>query len=200
MVVNPLSMGVQDTNQEVQLAINRVQSTNHVASLIKAARQSGIDSINLDLVYGLSMQNELSFASKIQQVLNLDPERISLFNYAHMSSKFPAQRKIKDSWLPKPDTKFAQMRNAIREFTQNDYVLIGMDHFAKPHDDLVQALNNKRLVRNSRGYTTYRYTDLVGFGVSAISSICNVYSQNLKKPTTTTKNSTSKITPSKEAW
>lgn len=180
--VNRISMGVQDTNQEVQIAINRVQDTDQVAGLVAAARQHGIDSINLDLVYGLPLQNEQRFLQTIKDAKSLDPDRISLFNYAHMPMKFPAQRKIKDSWLPRAEIKFQLMRQAIEQLTNNGYEMIGMDHFAKPNDELAVALREKRLGRNFQGYTTLRYTDLVGFGVSAISSICNVYSQNLKSP------------------
>lgn len=180
--VNRISMGVQDTNQEVQIAINRVQETDQVASLVSAARGHGIDSINLDLVYGLPLQNEQRFLQTIKDVKSLDPDRISLFNYAHMPSKFPAQRKIKDNWLPRPEVKFQLMRQAIEQLTNSGYDMIGMDHFAKPNDELAIALREKRLGRNFQGYTTLRYTDLVGFGVSSISSICNIYSQNLKSP------------------
>jgi len=180
--VNRISMGVQDTNEEVQIAINRVQATDHVQNLITAASDAGIRSINLDLVYGLPMQNLERFAHTLKDVKALNPDRVSLFNYAHMPSKFPAQRKIKSEWLPSPEDKFQLMRLAITELSQAGYLMIGMDHFAKPEDELSLALEEKRLGRNFQGYTTLRYSDLVGFGVSAISSICNVYSQNLKNP------------------
>lgn len=180
--VNRISMGVQDTTEQVQIAINRVQSTELVSNLCRAAKQSGIQSINLDLVYGLPFQTEGVFQQTIGDVLNINPERISLFNYAHMPQKFAAQRKIKESWLPSPQEKLALMRQAIDGFSNAGYEMIGIDHFAKPDDELAIAAKEKRLGRNFQGYTTLQQTDLVGFGVSAISAVCNTYSQNTKTP------------------
>lgn len=180
--VNRISMGVQDTNEQVQIAINRVQDTDLVRRLCLAARSGGMESVNLDLIYGLPFQNLATFERTLQDVLALDPDRISLFNYAHMPQKFPAQRKIKDAWLPDGKHKLALMRLAVNTLTQAGYVMIGIDHFAKPDDELALALNEQRLGRNFQGYTCLQDVDLVGFGVSAISSVCNTYSQNLKHP------------------
>ncbi|BDX04983.1 oxygen-independent coproporphyrinogen III oxidase [Planctobacterium marinum] len=180
--VNRISMGVQDTDKQVQIAINRIQPTELVSRLSAGAKTAGIKSINLDLVYGLPLQTSPGFEQTIEDVLNINPDRISLFNYAHMPQKFAAQRKIKDSWLPGPEDKLKLMRLAIERFTEAGYRMIGIDHFAKPDDELAIALDEKRLGRNFQGYTTLQYTDLVGFGVSAISSVCNVYSQNSKNP------------------
>ena len=180
--VNRISMGVQDTDKQVQIAINRVQPTELVSRLSHGAKSAGIQSVNLDLVYGLPLQTPVGFEQTINDVLNIEPDRISLFNYAHLPQKFAAQRKIKDSWLPGPEDKLKLMRLAIERFTGAGYQMIGIDHFAKPNDELAVALREQRLGRNFQGYTTLQYTDLVGFGVSAISSICNIYSQNTKNP------------------
>lgn len=177
---NRLSIGVQDTTHEVQVAINRVQCTGNIARLMTRAKQVGIKSINLDLIYGLPMQTEQRFQRTLNETMVLQPERISLFNYAHMPQKFAAQRKIHDDCLPKADAKLALMQQAISRFTQDGYDMIGIDHFAKPEDELAVAQRQKRLGRNFQGYSTIKNCDLVGFGVSAISRIGNAYSQNQK--------------------
>lgn len=177
---NRLSIGVQDTNREVQVAINRLQCTDHVNRLVKRAKQAGIQSINLDLVYGLPFQTPARFEHTLTETLALDPERISLFNYAHMPQKFAAQRKIQDDWLPQGKAKLDLMQQAMGWFTQQGYHMVGIDHFAKPNDELAIAQHKKRLGRNFQGYTTEKDCDLVGFGVSAISRIGNAYSQNQK--------------------
>lgn len=178
--VNRISMGVQDTNPQVQIAINRVQDTDMVKRLCRVSRASGIGSVNLDLIYGLPFQNLATFEQTLEDVLAIDPQRISLFNYAHLPQKFPAQRKIKDQWLPTGEHKLALMRLAVMTLTRAGYVMIGIDHFAKPDDELALALKARRLGRNFQGYSSIQHADLLGFGVSAISSVCHIYSQNLK--------------------
>lgn len=177
---NRLSIGVQDTNTDVQLAINRVQDTDYIAGLVQQARELGINSVNLDLIYGLPMQSTRGFAKTLNDVIAMDPDRISLFSYAHLPSRFAAQRKIKDAWLPDAKTKLALMEQAINAFTQAGYQFIGMDHFAKPEDELAVAQRQGRLNRNFQGYTTTADCDLLGLGVSSISAIGPSYSQNVK--------------------
>lgn len=177
---NRLSMGVQDTTSKVQEAINRCQSTNHIAELVRKSKSLGFRSTNLDLIYGLPFQSQQSFAQTLNEVMEMDVERISLFSYAHMPSRFASQRKIKDHWLPDTDKKFNLMRQAIETLTKGGYDFIGMDHFAKPSDALSQAQKEHKLQRNFQGYCTDAETDLLGLGVSSISFVGNSYSQNQK--------------------
>lgn len=177
---NRLSIGVQDTDYNVQEAINRVQSTSHIAHLVDYARAVGFKSVNLDLIYGLPHQTPETFASTLAAVKAMQPERISLFSYAHLPSRFAAQRKIKDEWLPKAAEKTALMKQAMESLTKIGYELIGMDHFALPDDELAIAQRNGELHRNFQGYTTRGDLDLLGLGVSSISAVGNAYLQNPK--------------------
>ncbi|MBU2883377.1 oxygen-independent coproporphyrinogen III oxidase [Psychrosphaera sp. B3R10] len=178
-----LSFGVQDTNLQVQEAINRVQDLTFIKSLLRRARDLGFCSINLDVIYGLPHQSPVLFEKTLNDILDCDPDRISLFSYAHMPSRFAAQRKIKDEWLPTPDVKMSLMLRALDVFVEKGYIAIGMDHFAKPNDDLAQAQQSGQLHRNFQGYTTLGSSDLLGLGVSSISSIGNSFSQNYKSLT-----------------
>ncbi|MDM7860497.1 oxygen-independent coproporphyrinogen III oxidase [Alteromonas sp. ASW11-36] len=175
-----LSIGVQDINEDVQQAINRVQSTEHVEALVAHAKTIGFTSVNLDLIYGLPHQTTDSFNATIDAVITMDPERISLFSYAHLPARFAAQRKIKDAWLPSPKQKFSLMRTAIERLCDSGYTMIGMDHFAKPEDDLAIAQQQGKLHRNFQGYTTHKDLDMLGLGVSSISFIGDWYLQNVK--------------------
>lgn len=177
---NRLSIGVQDTDYRVQEAINRVQSTSHIATLVDCARSAGFKSVNLDLIYGLPHQTADTFASTLAAVKAMAPERISLFSYAHLPERFAAQRKIKDEWLPSAQVKTGLMKQAITSLTQAGYEMIGMDHFALPSDELAEAQRNKKLHRNFQGYTTRGDLDLLGLGVSSISAAGNAYLQNPK--------------------
>lgn len=178
---NRLSIGVQDTNKKVQEAINRPQSTQFIQPFIQRAKAVGFKSVNIDLIYGLPHQTLHSFAETLQEVVTLfDADRISLFSYAHMPSVFSAQRKIKDNWLPNAEAKFALMQLAIQTLTTSGYEFIGMDHFAKPKDELAIAQRGGDLHRNFQGYTNKGNDDLLGLGVSSISSVGNVFSQNVK--------------------
>ncbi len=178
---NRISIGVQDTDTKVQQAINRVQSTEFVASLVERAKQLGFSSVNLDLIYGLPWQNRQTFATTLDQVLTMMPERLSLFSYAHLPSRFAAQRKIRDEWLPDAETKSQLMFQAIDTLTRAGYEFIGMDHFAQPTDELAKAQKAGNLHRNFQGYTTLGECDLLGLGVSSISAIGNTFSQNHKE-------------------
>ena len=177
---NRISIGVQDVDEAVQKAINRVQSTEHIKCLVAHAKSLSFKSVNLDLIYGLPHQNTNSFARTLAVVAEIDPERISLFSYAHMPTRFAAQRKIKDEWLPSPHEKFNLMRQAIEFLSNVGYELIGMDHFAKPEDELAIAQREGTLHRNFQGYTTLDHLDMLGLGVSSISFVGDWYLQNSK--------------------
>lgn len=178
---NRLSIGVQDINQEVQEAINRVQDTDFIIELIQRAKQLRFESVNIDLIYGLPHQTAERFNQTLQSAVAMNPDRVSLFSYAHLPSRFAAQRKIKDEWLLQGQDKMALMFNAIDYLTQHGYVAIGMDHFAKPEDELAIAQQTGKLHRNFQGYTTKGNADLLGLGVSSISSVGHCFSQNVKE-------------------
>ena len=177
---NRISIGVQDIEADVQKAINREQDTAHIQKLVAHAKGIGFRSVNLDLIYGLPHQNTDSFARTVDVVKEMDPERISLFSYAHLPQRFAAQRKIKDAWLPSPEQKFNLMRQAIEYLSSHGYVLIGMDHFAKADDELAIAQREGTLHRNFQGYTTRDHLDMLGIGVSSISFVGDWYLQNHK--------------------
>lgn len=177
---NRLSLGVQDIDEKVQKAINRVQSTEFVEEFILHAKQVGFKSINIDLIYGLPHQTLETFGKTLQKANEMDVDRISLFSYAHLPARFAAQRKLRDEWLPSTTEKFALMRQAIEVLTGFGYDFIGMDHFAKPNDELAIAQKNGVLHRNFQGYTTKGSCDLLGLGVSSISNIGQSFSQNIK--------------------
>ncbi len=177
---NRISIGIQDFDPAVQKAVNRIQSFEQTAAVIRAARQSGIKSINTDLIYGLPLQTRESFAQTLHSILQLSPDRISVFNYAHLPQRFKPQRRIKQVDLPTPAAKLSIMQLAIETLLDAGYVYIGMDHFAKPDDELALAQKQNRLHRNFQGYSTRPDCDLVGMGVSAIGKIGDSYSQNTK--------------------
>ncbi|MGB1199530.1 MAG: oxygen-independent coproporphyrinogen III oxidase [Thalassotalea sp.] len=177
---NRLSIGVQDIDEKVQQAINRVQSTEFISDFIAHAKQVGFNSINVDLIYGLPHQTIETFTKTIDKAYEMDVDRISLFSYAHIPSRFAAQRKLRDEWLPDANEKFALMKLAIEKFCEYGYDFIGMDHFAKPTDELAIAQKEGHLHRNFQGYTTKGNCDLLGLGVSAISAIGDSFSQNIK--------------------
>jgi oxygen-independent coproporphyrinogen III oxidase len=179
---NRLSMGIQDFNNTTQIAINRVQSKEEVQKLTQAAREIGFKSINYDLIYGLPFQTMQSFSETVEIMKELDPDRIALFNYAHLPSMIPHQKKyIIDETLPDKKTKLEIFDYAVEEFTKQGYEFIGIDHFSKKTDSLVKALKNKSLYRNFQGYTTFAGCDMISFGITGISDIQGVYKQNIKK-------------------
>jgi oxygen-independent coproporphyrinogen III oxidase len=178
---NRLSIGVQDIDPKVQKAINREQSIDFITQFVARAKQVGFRSINLDLIYGLPHQTPESFKLTLNWVNTLDVERISLFSYAHMPNRFAAQRKIRDEWLPNAEQKLALMKLSIETLCEFGYEFIGMDHFAKPDDELAVAQREGKLHRNFQGYTSKGDCDLLGLGVSAISAIGNCFSQNIKE-------------------
>ncbi|WP_068547762.1 oxygen-independent coproporphyrinogen III oxidase [Thalassotalea crassostreae] len=177
---NRISIGVQDVDTKVQKAINREQSTEFIIDLVQRAKAVGISSVNIDLIYGLPHQTPETFANTIAAVKLIDPDRISLFSYAHLPSRFAAQRKIRDQWLPNAEQKLTLMQYAIESFLDLGYEFIGMDHFAKPNDELAIAQREGKLHRNFQGYTTLGECDLLALGVSSISAIGQSFSQNSK--------------------
>lgn len=177
---NRMSVGVQDFNEDVQSAVNRIQSFEETKLVIDSARATGFKSISMDLIYGLPRQNMISFNRTLEQVLELSPDRISLYSYAHLPGLFKPQRRIAINDMPTSDTKLQILQLAIRRLTEAGYVYIGMDHFAKPDDELTIAQRQGRLHRNFQGYSTQAECDLLAFGVSAIGKIGPVYSQNVK--------------------
>ena len=177
---NRLSLGVQDFDPEVQRAVNRIQPEAMTTDLIKAARASGFHSISIDLIYGLPKQTLATMARTLEKVIAADPDRIAVYNYAHMPNLFRSQKLIMDADLPPPDVKLAMLGLCIERLCAAGYVYIGMDHFAKPGDDLARAQREGRLQRNFQGYSTHAEADMVALGVSAISAVGGTYSQNEK--------------------
>ena len=178
---NRLSMGVQDFNKEVQRLVNREQDEAFIFSLLGHARDIGFTSTNIDLIYGLPKQTPESFAFTLKRVAELSPDRLSVFNYAHLPTLFAAQRKIKDADLPSARQKLDILQETIGSLTEAGYQFIGMDHFARPDDELAIAQREGVLHRNFQGYTTQGDSDLLGLGVSAISMIGDCYAQNQKE-------------------
>ncbi|ATC96032.1 oxygen-independent coproporphyrinogen III oxidase [Pseudoalteromonas tunicata] len=178
---NRVSFGIQDFNDDVQKAVNREQCAENVANLVIEARQLGFKSVNADMIYGLPLQTPESFAATIDQLISLSPDRVSVFNYAHLPDRFAAQRKIKDQDLPCATDKLAMFKNTLAQMTAAGYVLIGMDHFAKKDDSLAIAQQQGLLHRNFQGYTTHGDCDLLGLGVSSISQVGNSIFQNPKE-------------------
>ncbi|WKE65454.1 oxygen-independent coproporphyrinogen III oxidase [Gallaecimonas kandeliae] len=177
---NRLSIGAQDFNPQVQQAINRVQDRAHIEALMTEARRLGFGSINLDFIYGLPYQDTASFGQTLDQALALQPDRFSIFNYAHLPARFPAQRKLKEETLPSPAEKLRIQGTTIEKLTGAGYRFIGMDHFARKDDELAIAQQEGRLHRNFQGYTTDGDCELLALGVSAISKVGGLYVQNEK--------------------
>lgn len=183
MGFNRLSFGVQDFDPRVQKAVNRIQSYIETCNVIKAGRKYGFHSISLDLIYGLPLQTVESFEMTIQKVIDLAPDRIAVFNYAHLPHLFKTQKQIKEHELPTGEVKLALLEMSIRRLTEAGYVFIGLDHFAKPNDSMVIHQNEGTLYRNFQGYSTFSNCDMIGFGMSSISMVGNSYSQNVKDKT-----------------
>ena len=180
MGFNRLSFGIQDFDPLVQKAVHRVQPAEQVFALMADARRIGFESINADLIYGLPKQTTRSFARTLEQVVQLRPDRIALYGYAHLPERFKPQRRIISADLPAAGDKVAMLAQAIEAFLAAGYVYIGMDHFALPDDSLAVARRQGRLHRNFQGYSTQPDCDLVALGVSAIGRVGATYSQNAK--------------------
>jgi len=175
---NRLSLGIQDFDPVVQEAVNRKQTISEVKTLVGAARESGFKSISFDLIYGLPHQTVSSFDKTLDTVIAMRPDRFAVYNYAHLPQRFKGQRMINAADIPVPETKLDILENTINRLTKAGYIYIGMDHFALPEDELVTARRDGTLQRNFQGYSTHRHCDLVGLGVSSISSIGNVFAQS----------------------
>jgi oxygen-independent coproporphyrinogen-3 oxidase len=175
-----MSLGVQDFDPEVQRAIHRVQGFDETQAVIRAARQHGFRSVNVDLIYGLPKQTLEGFSRTLDQVIRCDPDRIALYSYAHLPTLFKPQRRIAEADMPPPETKLELLTTAISRLDSAGYAYIGMDHFAKPEDDLAVAQRQGRLTRNFQGYSAAGDADILGLGVSAISTVGPVHAQNVK--------------------
>mgnify|MGYP005806269001 CR=1 FL=1 len=178
---NRISIGVQDFDEEVQRAVNRIQSEEETLRIIHAARANGFKSVSIDLIYGLPKQTLEGFGRTLDKVIAADPDRLSIYNYAHMPTVFMPQRRIHEEDLPAPQVKLDILSLAVSKLTSAGYVYIGMDHFAKPEDELAVAQRQGRLHRNFQGYSTHSDCDLIALGVSAIGKVGPTYSQNYRE-------------------
>ncbi|MEI7613807.1 MAG: oxygen-independent coproporphyrinogen III oxidase [Betaproteobacteria bacterium] len=177
---NRMSVGIQDFDENVQQAINRIQSEQETFAVIDAARANGFKSVSVDLIYGLPRQTVSGFDRTLDRVIAASPERLSIYNYAHLPSLFKPQRRILESDMPSADSRLQILALAIRKLTDAGYVFIGMDHFAKPDDELAIAQREGRLHRNFQGYSTHSDCDMLSFGISSISKVGPSYFQNVK--------------------
>ena len=180
MGFNRISLGVQDIDPAVQAAVNRIQDTEATMNMVEDSRKLGFNSVSIDLIYGLPLQTVDSFSKTIDTVVAAKPDRLAVYNYAHMPHIFRAQRMINADDIPSPEIKLELMELTIRKLTEEGYVYIGMDHFALPDDELTIAQKEGHLQRNFQGYSTRKQCDLVGLGVSAIGKVGDCYPQNLK--------------------
>jgi oxygen-independent coproporphyrinogen-3 oxidase len=177
---NRISFGVQDFDPQVQKAVNRIHSEEVILEVFGQLRQAGFDSINVDLIYGLPKQSLATFTDTIEKIIRMNPDRIALFNFAYLPTLFKHQRLVREEDLPSPEEKLRILKMSIEKLTASGYVYIGMDHFAKPDDELCIAQRNKTLYRNFQGYSTKAGCDLLAFGNSAIGQLEDVYAQNHK--------------------
>lgn len=177
---NRLSMGVQDLDPKVQKAVNRIQSEAETMTVLEAARENGFRSVSIDLIYGLPFQTAESFLHTLDRIIEVGPDRLSVFNYAHLPKVFKPQRRINEEELPPAQTKLDILKSTIDHLEQAGYIYIGMDHFARPDDELAVAQRDGTLYRNFQGYSTHSDCDLVAMGVTSISMVSNTYSQNMR--------------------
>ncbi len=177
---NRLSLGVQDFDPAVQQAVNRIQSEAETWAVMNAARREGFKSVSVDLIYGLPLQTRERFSATLDKVIDAGPDRLSVFNYAHMPQLFKTQRQLDAAQLPSAEEKLAILGLTIERLTAAGYLYIGMDHFARPDDELAIAQREGTLYRNFQGYSTHADCDLVAMGATSISKVGNSYSQNLK--------------------
>lgn len=177
---NRMSLGVQDFEPAVQKAVNRIQSDAETLGAIDAARKEGFKSISVDLIYGLPHQSVESFHRTLDKIIDVDPDRLSIFNYAHLPEMFKPQRRISADDLPDAEVKLEILKQTIQRLTEAGYVYIGMDHFAKPGDELAVAQREGNLYRNFQGYSTHSDCDLIGMGITSIGQVANSYAQNVK--------------------
>jgi oxygen-independent coproporphyrinogen-3 oxidase len=178
---NRMSLGVQDFEPKVQAAVNRNQTEAETMAVLSAARREGFKSISLDLIYGLPFQSVASFRRTLEKIIDISPDRLSVFNYAHLPELFKPQRRINAEDLPAPQEKLDILQATIETLTGAGYVYIGMDHFAKPDDELAVAQRSGTLYRNFQGYSTHADCDLIGMGSTSIGMVGDSYSQNVKE-------------------
>lgn len=178
---NRVSLGLQDFDPAVQKAVNRIQSEEQTFSVLASAKAEGFRSTNIDLIYGLPLQTVETFARTLDKILAVAPDRFSIFNYAHMPTRFKTQRQINDADMPTPEVKLAILQMVGQKLTEAGYVYIGMDHFAKPDDELAVAQREGQLYRNFQGYSTHSDCDLVGLGITSIGRVGDAYIQNVKE-------------------
>ncbi|MCJ8325634.1 MAG: oxygen-independent coproporphyrinogen III oxidase [Campylobacterales bacterium] len=177
---NRLSFGVQDLNEKVQKTIHRIQPLEQTQNVINIARAAGITSVNTDLIYGLPFQTRATFKETLEKMLTLDTDRFAVFNYAHVPWMMKTMRKFDETTFPKPEEKLEMLKDTIDFFTSHGYKMVGMDHFAKPEDELFKAIEKGELHRNFQGYTTKGGADLIGIGVTSIGDGVDYYAQNHK--------------------
>ena len=177
---NRISIGVQDFDPDVQRAVNRIQGFEQTEQVVQYARLTGFRSVNIDLIYGLPRQNSETFARTLEKIMQLHPDRIALYNYAHLPGLFKIQKQINEDELPVAEEKLDILKNSIEYLEKQGYDYIGMDHFSRPEDELAVAQQNGKLHRNFQGYSTHADCDLIGMGISAISKTGNSYSQHVK--------------------
>ena len=177
---NRMSLGIQDFDPKVQKAVNRIQSEEITFAAIDAAREAKFKSVSVDLIYGLPFQSVDSFLVTLEKIMQARPDRFSVFNYAHLPTLFMPQRRINEEDLPSAAEKLDILQSVIRYLTEQGYVYVGMDHFARPDDELVIAQDKGLLYRNFQGYSTHADCDMVAMGVTAISQVNDIYSQNVR--------------------
>ena len=177
---NRMSLGVQDFDPRVQQAVNRIQTEARTFAVLDAARANGFKSVSIDLIYGLPMQTVEGFSATLDKIIAASPDRLSIFNYAHLPERFKPQRRIDATQLPAPAEKLAILRMTAEKLAAAGYVYIGMDHFAKPDDELARAQRDGSLYRNFQGYSTHSNCDLVGIGITSIGMVGPTYAQNVK--------------------
>jgi oxygen-independent coproporphyrinogen-3 oxidase len=175
---NRMSLGVQDFDPAVQRAVNRIQTGQETLAVLEAARAEGFRSVSIDLIYGLPFQTVDSFRRTLDRIVEFAPDRLSVFNYAHLPQRFMPQRRIDEADLPPPRAKLDILEATGKLLADAGYVYIGMDHFARPDDELARAQRDGSLYRNFQGYSTHADCDLVGLGVTSIGKVENTYSQN----------------------
>ncbi|MEN8176829.1 MAG: oxygen-independent coproporphyrinogen III oxidase, partial [Pseudomonadota bacterium] len=177
---NRLSLGVQDFDEDVQKAVNRIQSQEETFEVVDAARREGFRSVSLDLIYGLPFQSVESFGRTVDRVLEALPDRLSVFNYAHLPERFKPQRRINAADVPTPEEKLDILRMTGEKLAAAGYLYIGMDHFARPDDELAVAQREGTLYRNFQGYSTHADCDLIGLGITSIGMVGSTYAQNVR--------------------
>ena len=178
---NRLSFGVQDFDEQVQIAVNRIQTEEQTRDLVQAARDAQFKSISVDLIYGLPLQTVDSFDVTLTKIIDIRPDRIAAYSYAHLPELVRAQKLIRPEDMPPPERKLELLELTIKRLTDAGYVYIGMDHFSLPDDELALARTNGTLQRNFQGYSTHADCDLIGLGISSIGKVGNSYSQNVKE-------------------